>query len=375
MITRLIEVFGVFYFLCGLLTMRCFSPSLFRDSLQSHTISISRRYLARSIVRPIRRIPTQTATGSSNHHVNNKLKDDESIQEKPIPINELMSMYLQEETLDFLETENDLDVEKFDPRKTVYLESNALEKRTKTPSIAKPYTRESIELPSSAIDVADIAKKYPINQQISVRIVKFGYLGASVIIDDNPQLQGLILQREIMFFRESRRGVDIVVDEVLTGFVEKVNEDGRINVSLRPVGVARLQIIKTAVLEALNLSPNKSLPIGDKSSPELIASYFHGMSKQDFKNAIGVLYKESKVLPSAHSIQLMTTDQQQQSQQLIQQSQKLNPFNRVLQSNEESIFIGNLPIRLSEKFLRESVNKIITTSSLFQKWISDKQGK
>ena len=40
-----------------------------------------------------------------------------------------------------------------------------------------------------------------------------------------------------------------------------------------------------------------SIPIGDKSTPEDIASYFHGISKKDFKNAIGSLYKEGLVAP------------------------------------------------------------------------------
>ena len=40
-----------------------------------------------------------------------------------------------------------------------------------------------------------------------------------------------------------------------------------------------------------------SIPLGDKSSPEDIASYFHGISKKDFKNAIGSLYREGLVLP------------------------------------------------------------------------------
>ena len=37
--------------------------------------------------------------------------------------------------------------------------------------------------------------------------------------------------------------------------------------------------------------------MGDKSSPEDIASYFHGISKKDFKNAIGSLYREGLVSP------------------------------------------------------------------------------
>ena len=38
-----------------------------------------------------------------------------------------------------------------------------------------------------------------------------------------------------------------------------------------------------------------SIPLGDKSTPEDIGSYFHGISKKDFKNAIGSLYREGLV--------------------------------------------------------------------------------
>ena len=41
-------------------------------------------------------------------------------------------------------------------------------------------------------------------------------------------------------------------------------------------------------------SPSNSIPVGDKSPPEDVSSYFHGLSKRDFKNAIGALYKEGR---------------------------------------------------------------------------------
>jgi hypothetical protein len=45
-------------------------------------------------------------------------------------------------------------------------------------------------------------------------------MGASVSIDNNVAT-GLILQREIKLFRDSRDGVDVEVGEVLEGFVER----------------------------------------------------------------------------------------------------------------------------------------------------------
>ena len=45
---------------------------------------------------------------------------------------------------------------------------------------------------------------------------------------------------------------------------------------------------------------------GDKSSSDDIAAYFHGISKRDFKNAVGSLYKGGKSLEmkSSYGLQL-----------------------------------------------------------------------
>jgi predicted RNA-binding protein (virulence factor B family) len=70
---------------------------------------------------------------------------------------------------------------------------------------------------------------------IACSVTRFGPMGASVSIDGNVAT-GLILQREIKLFRDSRDGVDVEVGEILEGFVERVREDGKIDVSIRPLG-------------------------------------------------------------------------------------------------------------------------------------------
>ena len=45
------------------------------------------------------------------------------------------------------------------------------------------------------------------------------------------------------------------------------------------------------------------LPVGDKSSPELIYSQF-GMSKGAFKKAIGGLYKQAQIIIEENGIRL-----------------------------------------------------------------------
>ena len=160
----------------------------------------------------------------------------------------------------------------------------------------------------------------------------------------------MILQKEISYFRDSRAGEDILVGEEINGFVEKVREDGRVNVSLRPIGLDKIQNVQKLVstehiilfftsfvitkikkikslkktkitatcysilnfkmhilkiMDALEGSPTRKIPIGDKSSPEDIGSYIYGISKSDFKNAVGGLYKKGLIKPSDYETELV----------------------------------------------------------------------
>ena len=59
------------------------------------------------------------------------------------------------------------------------------------------------------------------------------------------------------------------------------------------------------IMDALEGSPNGIIPIGDKSSPEDIGSYIYGISKSDFKNAVGGLYKKGVIKPSDYETELV----------------------------------------------------------------------
>ena len=74
---------------------------------------------------------------------------------------------------------------------------------------------------------------------IQVEVMSFGPLGASVNVlarghdskvftskSVSPLGSGLILQKEIQYFRQARRNVDVKVGEILPAFVEEVRDDG-----------------------------------------------------------------------------------------------------------------------------------------------------
>jgi predicted RNA-binding protein (virulence factor B family) len=154
---------------------------------------------------------------------------------------------------------------------------------------------------------------------IQVEVVRFGPLGASVevishlshdqqdLIPQNadPLAYGLILQREISYFRSSRNEVDVVLGEILPAYVDWVRDDGKIDVSLRkPGGKGKADELSKIILEKLNQEGGE-LSVGDKSTPGDINAVLPGASKASFKRAVAALYKKRLVQPGPFTTKLM----------------------------------------------------------------------
>jgi predicted RNA-binding protein (virulence factor B family) len=95
---------------------------------------------------------------------------------------------------------------------------------------------------------------------IKVTIQKYGYLGASVSVNEYG-VTGLILQSEIAYYREYR-GSDILVGETIPAFVGRLREDGKVDVTFRPGIVDRIAQMKQKILDELIASPVGYIPIG-----------------------------------------------------------------------------------------------------------------
>ena len=93
--------------------------------------------------------------------------------------------------------------------------------------------------------------------------------------------------------------------EVRTGYVEKIREDGKLDLSLRKPGYDDSAMDKNAkkILNALQAAGGQ-LPFHDKSDPDAIREHF-GMSKKLFKQSIGRLYKERKIELLPESIRVI----------------------------------------------------------------------
>ena len=92
------------------------------------------------------------------------------------------------------------------------------------------------------------------------------------------------------------------VGQKLEGFVSTVREDGKIDLRLDRAGYQRISSNTDKVIEVLTAGGGR-LPFHDDSTPEEIRAAF-GMSKKAFKQAIGSLFKERRIVIAKHGIRL-----------------------------------------------------------------------
>jgi hypothetical protein len=88
----------------------------------------------------------------------------------------------------------------------------------------------------------------------------------------------------------------------LTGYVKRMREDGKLDVTLRKVGAEGVSDARDVILKAL-AAHGGTLPLHDQSSPEDIQKTL-GMSKKTFKKAVGGLYKDGLVTLTNEEVRL-----------------------------------------------------------------------
>lgn len=114
--------------------------------------------------------------------------------------------------------------------------------------------------------------------------------GAFVAVDN--QYSGLIAKKEL--YGDIEPGTDVEARVV------RVREDGRLDLSLREKAYRQMDIDAEKLLSLFD-SYEGALPFNDKASPEVIA-HETGMSKNEFKRAIGRLLKQGKIQIGENSI-------------------------------------------------------------------------
>lgn len=133
---------------------------------------------------------------------------------------------------------------------------------------------------------------YTPGQEVDLLVAEATDMGFKAII--NNKHWGLIHKNEI--FKFMRAGM------LEKGYIKEVRADGKIALSLQPVGQEAASSLSSKILAKLR-DNSGTLAVSDKSDPALISSLF-GVSKGNFKKAIGSLYKEGKIVIHADRIEL-----------------------------------------------------------------------
>ncbi len=138
--------------------------------------------------------------------------------------------------------------------------------------------------------------KWPVNytegQAVELLICDRTDLGVKAII--NNRHWGVLYQNENF--------KNVWLGDGVKGYIKKVREDGKIDLTLHQPGHEKLGGVADKILEKLANSDG-FLPVHDKSSPETIYKLF-GESKKSFKSAIGILYKNRRITIEVDGIRL-----------------------------------------------------------------------
>ncbi|MAE21283.1 MAG: hypothetical protein CMK92_02525 [Pseudomonas sp.] len=98
----------------------------------------------------------------------------------------------------------------------------------------------------------------------------------------------------------------IRVGQRMEGYVRRLREDNRLDLSLEPIGHTRSDPLAARILKKLEESQGQ-LGLNDYSPAELIEMHF-GVSKRAFKMAVGKLYKAGKIVIEETGIRLRSDD-------------------------------------------------------------------
>ena len=138
-----------------------------------------------------------------------------------------------------------------------------------------------------------VPANYQVGQEVDLLVVERTDLGFKAIIDGKHW--GLIHKNELFkFIRSCMRE---------KGYIKELRADGKISLSLQPIGHEAASGLAEQIIERLR-AQGGVLALGDKSPPELISEHFR-VSKGNFKKAIGGLYKQGLIRIHDDRIELL----------------------------------------------------------------------
>jgi len=166
-------------------------------------------------------------------------------------------------------------------------QSNRLEKGRKV--LVRIYLDDADRITASTmLDTflydTDDTERFKSGDEVNLVVAGKTDLGTKMIIDG--VYWGLIYENDI--FQDLSRG------DKVTGYIQRVRPDKKIEVTLQKPGFGRIEPLGQKILDKLANEDAGFIPLSDKSSPEMIKRVF-SCSKNAFKQAIGGLYKQQLI--------------------------------------------------------------------------------
>ena len=135
--------------------------------------------------------------------------------------------------------------------------------------------------------------QYDTGEEVELLIAEETDLGYKAIV--NNEHWGMLYRNQV--FQSLSAG------QKLKGYINKVRDDEKIDLLLEKPGYEKIDAISEKILN--ELEKNRGfLAVSDKTSPDIIQAMF-GISKKNFKKAIGGLYKKKRIRFESDGIRLI----------------------------------------------------------------------
>jgi len=134
--------------------------------------------------------------------------------------------------------------------------------------------------------------EYEPGDEVQLMIAEETDLGYKAIV--NSEHWGMLYKNQL--YQSLSQG------QKITGYINKVREDDKIDLLLEKPGYEKVDAISQKILD--ELKQNRGfMAVSDNTSPEMINALF-GISKKNFKKAIGSLYKKRMITFDSDGIRL-----------------------------------------------------------------------
>lgn len=139
----------------------------------------------------------------------------------------------------------------------------------------------------------NIPPEYEPGDEVQLMIAEETDLGYKAIV--NNEHWGMLYKNQL--YQTLSQG------QKITGYINKVRDDEKIDLLLEKPGYEKVDAISQKILD--ELKQNRGfMAVSDNTSPEMINALF-GISKKNFKKAIGSLYKKRMITFDSDGIRLV----------------------------------------------------------------------